>query len=107
MQRSKHANAAIMKSSGLFNHTLTSTKAHKLLKTECNESSRAKVGRCRGFGALASRQKSWIKATDIEKTKAALTRKANARPMLTLASCFEMDEPSRNPWVTSFPSRLL
>ena len=75
-----------------------------LSNAECMASRRARVGG--DVDTVASLQNSCEKATDIAKTRLALTRKAKASPMLILACCFDMGDPNTEPYDTGFPSRL-
>ena len=98
-----HAVVAMSKSSGCLNHVRGSSNVKMLLKAEWIESRLANVGN--EPEAVASLQKSWANAIDMEKTRLAFTRKANAVPIAIFISCLETADPNIDPVDTGCPSR--
>lgn len=61
-----------------------------LLEAECATSSLFSVGgRFESDSVVATLQKSWQNATDMERANIDLTKKANVVPMARLNCCFE------------------
>jgi hypothetical protein len=98
-----HAAAATITRRGYRSHNGIVQRPTMLSNAEYIESRRARLGD--STACRASLQNNCANAIDIAKTRADLTKKANAVPIAMFACCIEIDDPKTLPVEAARPSR--